>query len=112
MYKYKFRFLYLYSIFGEDIVYKGDMVKPMMNLLNKDEANAGGVIVEIQRKNYLRYVHRSEAEYRKVDYDGRRSYFTIGESGYKFLKSFGITSKDDPKLSSLLAKEMLKYDKG
>lgn len=106
MYKYKFRFLYIYSYFGSEVKYKKDLIQPLLDL-GFDETQSENILFDINRRNYLRYAHRTEVENSGIKYDGRKSYFSVGEGGYRFLKKLKIDDKDDPKIQSLLAKEML-----
>lgn len=106
MYKYKFRFLYIYSYFGSEVKHRSDMIQPLLSL-GFSEFKSDNILSELQRRHYLRYSHRTEVEKSGIEYDGRKSYYSVGESGYKFLKKLKIDDKDDPRVQSLLAREML-----
>lgn len=109
LYKYQTNFLLLYSMLGKSVNYKGDMI----NILAKsesDEVKAGRQISELERRGFLRYAYREEVKSSGLKYDGRKSYFTIGEKGWKFLKDVGIKDENDPTIDALLAKELLRRE--
>ena len=108
LYKYQTNFLLLYSTFGQEVKYKGDMVQPLLNQFNEEQA--GARVSELERRGFLRYAHKEEVENSKLKYDGRKSYFTIGEKGWKFLKTVGIKDENDPTIDALLAKELLRRE--
>lgn len=109
LYKYQTNFLLLYSSFGKDVKYKGDMVGVLTDK-ESEWGKAGRKISELERRGFLRYAYRDEVKSHGIKYDGRKSYFTIGDKGWKFLKDVGIKDEKDPTIDALLAKELLRRE--
>lgn len=109
LYKYQFRFLLIFSRHGKEVKKRQDYINALTETQKCNEATAVAQLSQLNKADYIDYALKDEVRAKtNFKYDGRRTYYTIGPSGFEFLECLGIESKDDEKLTTILAKELLR----